>query len=48
MKRLILVSLVFVMGAATSCYQRTCPTYTRTIEKAPIVQPVVINAEEKI
>ncbi len=48
MKRLALVSLVLLMGAATSCYQKTCPTYTRAIKKAPVEQPVQLSVEKKI
>lgn len=48
MKKLVLVSLVLLMGAATSCYQRTCPTYTRAIKKVPVEQPVLLNMEKKI
>lgn len=46
MKNLVVIIAVVFTCLAASCTQRTCPTYTKGMKKAPQEQ-IVINKELK-
>lgn len=48
MKKVTLIFLIALIGMATSCFQRSCPTYTKNTEKAPIEKKVEVNEDQRI
>ena len=48
MKKYIVVIAVVVGAMVSSCTQRTCPTYTKGLKKAPAIQQAAHQAEKKV
>ncbi len=48
MRKYILVIAVVVMAMISSCAQRTCPTYTKGLQKAPSTEQSAHQIQEKV